>query len=109
MLDENSVGAVIERALRRQEAFRNLNHYLKIIKDVVVGMDPDAEVFLFGSVAEGTYTYSSDIDVLIVTRMDPAEVLRALWEAGIKEPFEIHVQTPDGAEKYRERAKLIKV
>ncbi|MEM3480000.1 MAG: nucleotidyltransferase domain-containing protein [Candidatus Bathyarchaeia archaeon] len=106
MLDKD---AVIDWALRRQEAFRNLDRYLKMIKDIAARMDPEAEVFLFGSVAEGTYTYSSDIDVLIVTRMDPAEVLRTLWEAGIKEPFEIHVQTPERVEEYRRKAKLIKI
>lgn len=104
MLDD-----MIERALRRQEVFKNLNHYLRIIKDIVLRIDPNAEVFLFGSVAEGTYTYSSDVDVLIVTGANSAEVLRALWEAGIKDPFEIHVQTPERAEEYRRRAKLVKI
>ncbi|MGB9660338.1 MAG: nucleotidyltransferase domain-containing protein [Nitrososphaerales archaeon] len=51
-------------------------------------------MFLFGSVAENTHTISSNIDVLIVTDVEPAKVHFELWKAGIKEPFEIHVQPP---------------
>ncbi len=34
----------------------------------------EAEMFLFGSVAENTHTISSNIDVLIVTDVEPAKV-----------------------------------
>ncbi len=71
-------------------------------------MDPSAEVFLFGSVAEGRHTYSSDIDVLVVTNLEPARVHFELWEAGIREPFEIHVQPKEMVPLYRRRARLVK-
>jgi predicted nucleotidyltransferase len=66
-------------------------------------------VFLFGSVAENTHTYSSDIDILIVTNVEPAKVYFELWKAGIKEPFEIHVQPPKKVHFYQRRAKLVKI
>jgi predicted nucleotidyltransferase len=58
---------LVEEAKRRAEIFRNLGRYLAAIADVVRGLDGDAEVYLFGSVAEGRYLLSSDIDVLVVT------------------------------------------
>ncbi|WP_243676263.1 nucleotidyltransferase domain-containing protein [Vulcanisaeta distributa] len=62
---------LIEDARRRQDVFRNLDKYLRIIKEVVRSIDPDAEVYLFGSVAENRYVLSSDIDVLVITNADP--------------------------------------
>lgn len=50
---------------------------------------------MFGSVVEGRYNYSSDIDVLVVTRVNPANVHLELWKNGVKDPFEVHVQTPE--------------
>jgi len=46
-------------------------------------MDPHAEAYLFGSVAENRHTYSSDLDVLILTRTEPAKVHVELWKAGV--------------------------
>jgi hypothetical protein len=65
-------------------------------------------MFLFGSVAENTHVISSDIDILIVTDVEPAKVHFELWKAGIKEPFEIHVQ-PSKKVYFYQRAKLVKI
>jgi predicted nucleotidyltransferase len=88
---------LIKMALQRQEAFKNLSKHLKTIKKVVAKLDPKAEVYLFGSVAEDNYNYSSDIDILVVTDLYPAKVICELWEAGIEAPFEIHVYTAEKA------------
>ena len=72
-------------------------------------IDRNAEVYLFGSVAEGRHTLSSDIDILVVTEKSPGEVLAALWERGIKDPFEIHVVSRDVLEVYARRAKLLRI
>lgn len=85
---------ILQSAQERKKIFMNLSKYLQTIKEVVKGMDSEAEIFLFGSVAENTYTLSSDIDVLVVTRLDPGLVHLELWKSGIKDPFEIHVQHP---------------
>ena len=100
---------LVEEAKRRAEIFRNLPRYLKVILDVVRGIDGNAEVYLFGSVAEERYVLSSDIDVLVVTGRAPGEVLAALWEKGIKEPFEVHVVNKDMLKIYARRAKLLRV
>jgi len=54
-----SLDILVKRALMRREAFRKLNERLKTIKDIVHKLDPEAEVFLFGSVAEGKYNYQA--------------------------------------------------
>lgn len=100
---------IVKTALKRREAFRNLDKYLKSIKETVNKLDPYAKVYLFGSVAENRYNYSSDVDVLIITKAEPAKVHLELWKTGIKEPFEIHIQPPEKIDYYKKRAKLIKI
>ena len=72
-------------------------------------MDPEAEVFLFGSVAEGKYVFSSDIDILIITNANPGNMLAELWKKGIKDPFEIHIQPPEKLKFYSRKCRLIKI
>lgn len=100
---------LIEDAKRRQEVFKNLDKYLAVIKYVVKSLDPDAEVYLFGSVAEGRHILTSDIDVLVITTINPGVVLEKLWRAGIGDPFEIHVRSPDMLPLYRRHSKLVKI
>ena len=91
-----------------KKCFKNLAKYLKIIKEKIAELDPNAEVYLFGSVAEDNYNYSSDIDILIITNLYPAKIHAELWKAGIKDPFEIHVYSPEKASFFK-RAKLKKI
>lgn len=100
---------LVKTAVRRREAFRRLAENLDVIKKTVQKLDPEAEIFIFGSVAENRYNYSSDIDVLIITRIHPATVHLELWKAGIKDPFEIHVHPPEKLAFYEKRAALTKV
>ncbi len=99
---------LIKTALQRQEAFKNLPKHLKTIKKTVRELDPKAEIYLFGSVAENNYNYSSDIDILVVTHLYPAKVISELWKVGITEPFEIHVYTPEKADFFK-KEKLVRV
>ncbi|MFP3984605.1 MAG: nucleotidyltransferase domain-containing protein [Candidatus Bathyarchaeia archaeon] len=100
---------LVKTALKRQKTFRNLSEHLKTIKNTVHKLDPEAETFMFGSVAEKKHNYSSDIDILIITKLHPARVHSELWKAGIREPFEIHVHSPEKAVFYKTRTKLVKV
>ncbi|MDH5815187.1 MAG: nucleotidyltransferase domain-containing protein [Candidatus Nezhaarchaeales archaeon] len=100
---------LVKLARHRAEVFRNLKHYLKVVVETVKELDENAEVYLFGSVVEGTYTLSSDIDILVVTDQPPEEVLVKLWERGIKDPFEVHVIRREMLELYKWRSKLVKV
>jgi len=98
----------VKTALKRREAFRNLEKNLQTIKETVRKLDPHVEVYLFGSTAEKRYTYSSDIDVLIITEKEPARVHYELWKAGIRDPFEIHVQPAEKLHLYKRKTKLVK-
>ena len=100
---------LVKTALRRREAFNKLDEHLDVIKKTVRKLDPEAEIFIFGSVAENRYNYSSDIDVLIITKAHPSVVHLELWKAGIKDPFEIHVHSPEKLAFYKERTTLIRV
>lgn len=100
---------LVEEAKRRIEIFRNLAKYLGIILDTVKQIDSNAETYIFGSVAEGRYVLSSDIDILIITSKPPAEVIKTLWEKGIEDPFEIHVADREKLETYAKRARLIRL
>lgn len=100
---------MVKTAVKRRQAFRKLDEHLQTIKETITKLDSDAEAYLFGSVAEKRYMYSSDIDVLVVTKAEPARVHFELWKSGIKDPFEIHVQPPEKIGPYKRRAKLVKI
>jgi predicted nucleotidyltransferase len=104
-----SYDILVKTALKRQEAFRNRAKHLETIKKTVGKLDPEAETFVFGSVVEKEHNYSSDIDILIITRLHPAKIRSELWKAGIREPFEIHVHSPEKADSFKTRAKLVKI
>ncbi len=74
---------------------------LETIKKNVIELDPKAEIFIFGSVAEKKYNYSSDIDIIIVTKLNSTKVHLELWKAGIRDPFEIHVHPSEKASLYK--------
>ena len=100
---------LIEEAKRRAEIYENLLSYLKTAYYVVKGLDKNAEIYIFGSVADKRNLISSDIDLLVVTDLPPEIVIAKLWENGITDPFEIHVVFCDTLNLYKQRTKLEKV
>lgn len=97
----------MREALKRREIFDNLDKYLCRIHKLLVKLDPFIKDYLFGSVAENRYVYSSDIDILVVTNLKPGQVISYLWKNGIEDPFEIHVITQELLLLYENRGKLI--
>jgi len=61
---------------RRREIFNNLGTYLEKLKEIVLRVDPKAEVYLFGSIAERRHNCSSDVDILVVTEEDKLRILQ---------------------------------
>jgi predicted nucleotidyltransferase len=98
---------IVDDALRRRKAFENLDRNLKQIKERVINLDSKAEVYLFGSVARGENTLSSDIDVLILTNLDHRRILSALAEFG--SPFEFHIYGYDILDQFKMQGRLIKI
>jgi predicted nucleotidyltransferase len=66
-------------------------------------------VYLFGSVAENKNNYSSDIDILVITNLKAGIIHSELWKAGIKEPFEIHIETKQNVDFYKTKTKMIRI
>lgn len=100
---------LVDESRRRAQIFNNMDVHLKAIADAVKKLDENAEAYLFGSVAEGKYLLSSDIDMLIITDLSPAQVIAELEGSGITDPFQIHVAAKNMLETYRRRARLIKI
>ncbi len=53
-------------ALERLRLLREWRRYVRYVVEAVSKLYPEARVYLIGSVAEGTYTAMSDVDVLVV-------------------------------------------
>lgn len=100
---------ILKYARRRRDVFENLDKYLEKIKEIVKNIDHDAEIYLFGSVAEGKHLLSSDIDILIISKTPKEKIIVELWRNGIDYPFEFHVYPPPYLDLFRRRAKLIKI
>jgi predicted nucleotidyltransferase len=90
---------------QRRRYLEDLPRYLSLIKEAALRRDPAAEVYLFGSYAEGAARPDSDVDVLIVTELAAVEEARARLRMEIDDalgrpnPFELHMVTPA---QYRE-------
>ena len=62
---------------------------LKRIKEVVHGIDPEAEIILYGSRARGDWTDESDWDLLVLLSEEPdrhqrAAILSALYQVELE-------------------------
>ena len=99
---------LVREARKRLLVFRCLERYLVEIKRVVVALDAGARVFLFGSVASGDYTFSSDVDVLILTSLKPSYVIAVLRGCGFGEPFEFHIMNSEEFSLYGSMIKGLK-
>ena len=88
--------------------FQNLKReYIKVarrVKGIVHSIDPDAKVYVFGSVVRGEATALSDIDILVVTKMIERkyEMMVKVYKA-VEEPVELHIVTEDLLERWYKR------
>ncbi|MEM4312325.1 MAG: nucleotidyltransferase domain-containing protein [Nitrososphaerales archaeon] len=69
---------LIKEAKHRKEVFNSLHKWLELVKSTLKRIDPEAGVYIFGSVAENRYNYSSDIDLLIVTWNNQEKIIAEL-------------------------------
>lgn len=89
---------IAQTADEERKYFENYMEYAKLIKELAIDLLGRAEVYVFGSVVEETYTPASDIDILIVSENTPqrqserAKVVgKIIKEIDVFAPFEIHV------------------
>jgi len=100
---------LISEALERRQIFSNLKTYLEKLKEMVLKVDPRAEVYVFGSVAEDRYNYSSDVDILVVTEVDKLKVLEVIVKEEFTKMFEIHIRNHKDATWYKKMTRLVRV
>lgn len=107
-----SFDVYIEDGLRALKAMRDYVKVAEKVKDIALKCVPDAKVYVFGSVVEGKYTASSDIDILIVTSLEGEEVYRMkarIYEE-VDAPIQLHVVHPTKLQWYIKFAnKLVEV
>ncbi|MCX8169830.1 MAG: nucleotidyltransferase domain-containing protein [Candidatus Methanomethyliaceae archaeon] len=81
--------------------------YLEIakkVKEIVLSIDPNARIYIFGSAVRGTSTAASDIDILIVTKIidQKYEIMVNVYK-NVDENVELHVVTEEDLERWYKR------
>lgn len=88
----------------KKREFRNYMKVAERVKEIVHSIDPNARVYVFGSVIRGTSTAMSDIDILVVTRRIERkyDIMVKVYKA-VEENVELHVVTEEILEKWYKR------
>ncbi|BEP17911.1 nucleotidyltransferase domain-containing protein [Pyrofollis japonicus] len=90
---------------RQFQLLRDWRRMVSLVAEIAAVIDPYSRVYVFGSIVEGRYTGASDIDVLILTRIDPKklyeEVTARLWDLIGEDSaiLDLHVVPLEAAEK----------
>lgn len=86
-----------------------LDNYIEVargVKKIVGRFWEDARVYVFGSVLEGKYTATSDIDILVVingvSREEAYRVKAEVYRA-VEAPIELHVTSSGEFERWYKR------
>lgn len=78
------------------EVLRNYKVIVREVKEIIKEIDPEVQVYVFGSVVKGEYTTVSDIDVLVVTKkIDMKYDIMVNVYKRIDAPIELHVTSPE--------------
>lgn len=96
-----------------RDTWRNV---AELIAKVAKRLYPEAKVYVFGSVAEGTFTATSDLDILIVLPHDPdprerlrikMQLLLTAFDEGLPIHYlvDLHVTGPEGFKEYKRYAR----
>lgn len=95
---EHLIDMVREESRYRRDP-QKLARAVKRVAEHILG---EVRVYLFGSVAEGKDTPSSDIDIMVISSRVPENVkeragvvARILMEIGLDAPVEIHLLRPE--------------
>jgi uncharacterized protein len=83
---------------RKLAYLRNFRELAKQAKELILKMDPEAIVYVFGSVVSGRYTGGSDIDLLVVSRKKEEleyPLKLNVYRKMLDVPLEMHVATPE--------------
>jgi hypothetical protein len=99
--------SILEARLETRKLAQNWRQWVKKIAKVARATLGNCKVFVFGSIARGTTTGASDVDILVVSSDLPkdnksrGEIKAKIEEAAelpLYHPFEIHLTTEAEAE-----------
>ena len=105
---------MLDLMIKTKEMIKNYKEYLKRINKNIKLVLKESQVYLFGSVIEGTLVAASDIDILIISNIPKNHLKRAEIIANIEEksglplshPFEFHLLTQAEFNKWIEIYKI---
>ncbi len=88
----------------KTQILKYLENYLEVakkVKQVVKTIDPEAQLYVFGSVVRRRYTAASDIDILVITKKPQLkyEIIVQAYKS-TEAPIELHVVTKELFEKW---------
>lgn len=90
--------------MRVIDTLRDYRKVAKSVKEIVKRFDPEAEVYVFGSVVRGEYTGASDIDIMVVTeRLDIKYDIMVEVYREVEAPVELHVVSRRQLERWYKR------
>jgi predicted nucleotidyltransferase len=90
---------LLKRAKERENYLKNIDYYLKIIKDFFIKkFGEETKLYIFGSFLRDDFGPNSDIDILVIKKGEPlfvkdkstilVELKRLI---GFVNPFELHI------------------
>ena len=90
--------------LRVLEYLKNYRKVAELVKDIIRRIDPEAEIYVFGSVVTGRFIGASDIDILVVTNAidKKYEMIVEVYKS-TEAPIELHIVTPQQFKKWYKR------
>lgn len=90
--------------LKVLDYLRNHRKIAELVKNIVRRIDPNAEVYLFGSTVTGKYTGASDIDILVITDNinKKHDIIVEVYKS-TEAPIELHVVTHQQFQKWYKR------
>ncbi|MHA1596429.1 MAG: nucleotidyltransferase domain-containing protein [Candidatus Asgardarchaeia archaeon] len=94
----------IEYDLKKLKLLSDYMVVAKRVKEIVTKFDPDAEVYVFGSVVKGKITCGSDIDILVISEKKDLEYkIKVEVAKNIDAPVQIHFSTLDQYNRWYRR------
>lgn len=90
--------------VRMREYLKDYMKVAKGVKEIIHEIDPDARIYVFGSIVKGRYTAVSDIDILVITeRIEQRFRMKVEVYKRVEAPIELHVTTSEKFDRWYKR------
>ncbi|ABN69778.1 DNA polymerase, beta domain protein region [Staphylothermus marinus F1] len=83
------------------DQLKNYRRIAEEVKKIIKKIDPEAKIYVFGSVVRGKFTGASDIDILVITyKIDKKYDIMVNVYREIDAPIELHIVTQEMYERW---------